>query len=340
MARRTTIQDLAATAGVSVSTIDRIMNGRDKVRAGTAAKVLAAAEELQFYGLPALRERLQVDKPRRRLGFLLLQSQRTFYRMIAEALHQAAAESVDPVDVVIEHMDDLSPEAVSETMLRLGDRVEALAVVTAEHARVANSIETLAAKGVPTYGLISELSAACDVGYFGLDNRKVGRTAAWVMTGLCKRPGRIGIMVGNHRYRCQEQNESGFRSYCREHGDGFTLLEPLQTFEDKSIARDVTDQLLRREPDLAGLYVAGGGIVGVMEALKASDRWRGIVTIGHDLTEHTRMGLIDNNLSLVLAHPILRLATESIQQMLRDLRSGNGVSKRVLGFDVFTPENI
>ena len=134
MAHRATVQDLAEKAGVSVSTIDRIMNGRDKVRAGTAAKVLAAAEELQFYALPALRERLQVDKPRRKLGFLLQQSQRAFYRTIAEALRQAASESPEPVDIVIEHLDDLSPETVSERMLRLGERVEALAVVSAEHA--------------------------------------------------------------------------------------------------------------------------------------------------------------------------------------------------------------
>ena len=67
---------------------------------------------------------------------------------------------------------------VSETMLRLGERVEALAVVAAEHAHVSHAIETLAAKGVPTYGLISELTAACGVGYFGLDNWRVGRTAA------------------------------------------------------------------------------------------------------------------------------------------------------------------
>ncbi|MBC7479243.1 MAG: LacI family DNA-binding transcriptional regulator [Pseudorhodobacter sp.] len=48
MAQRATIADLAARAGVSVSTIDRILNSPDRVRAATAARVLAAAEELQF----------------------------------------------------------------------------------------------------------------------------------------------------------------------------------------------------------------------------------------------------------------------------------------------------
>ncbi|MGB8814961.1 MAG: LacI family DNA-binding transcriptional regulator [Paracoccaceae bacterium] len=340
MAKRATIQDLAEQAGVSISTIDRILNGRAKVRPATAARVLEVAEALQFYALPTLRDRLMVERPKVRLGFLLQQSHRTFYRLIAEALQQAAAESPEAVEVVIEHMDDLSPEAVSAQMLRLGEQVQALAVVSAEHARISHAIETLALQGVPTYGLISELTAACGVGFIGLDNWRVGRTAAWAIHGLCKTPGRIGILVGNHRYRCQELNESGFRSYFREHGPQFTFLEPLQTFEDKSIARDVTEQLLRREPDLAGLYVAGGGIVGVLEALKACGRQGQIVTVGHDITEHTRLGLMDNLLSMVLAHPIQRLAVEAVGQMLRDPRNGTGPSKRLIGFDIFTPENV
>lgn len=340
MAHRATIQDLAEQAGVSISTIDRILNGRSKVRQATVEKVLAAAEALNFYALPTLKERLNVAKPLIRLGFLLQQSHRTFYRMIAETLRQAAEESPEPVEVVIQHMDDLSPEAVSGQMLRLGEKVQALAVVSAEHPRIAHAIEALSEKGVPTYGLISELTAACGVGYFGLDNWRAGRTAAWAVTGLSKRPGRVGILVGNHRYRCQELNESGFRSFCREHATDFTMLEPLQTFEDKSIARDVTEELLRREPDLVGLYVAGGGIVGVIEALRNAGRSRSMVTVGNDLTVHTRSGLIDHDLSVVIAHPISRMAAEAVSAMQHDLRSGNGPSKRVLNFDIYTPENV
>jgi LacI family transcriptional regulator len=340
MARRSTIQDLAARAGVSVSSIDRILNGRSEVRATTAERVLEAAEEIGFYALPALRQRLQGERPKARLGFLLQQSHRTFYRSIAAALAQAAVESPEPVEVIVEHMDDLSPEAVADRILRLGDQVQALAVVSAEHPRVASAIETLATKGVPTYALISELTAACATGYVGLDAWRMGRTAAWAMTMQCRTPGPVAIIVGNHRYRCQELSESGFRSYCREHGLGFTILEPLQTFEDKSIARDVTDQLLRRVPDLVGLYIDGGGALGVLEALRAAGRDRGIVAVGHDLTEHTRMGLIDGLLSVVLSHPVQRMATEAVAHMLKELATGSGPSKRVLNFEVFCPENI
>lgn len=340
MARRSTIQDLAATAGVSVSTIDRILNGRSEVRPATAERVLAAAEEIGFYALPALRQRLQARRPGARIGVLLQQSHRTFYRMIAEALRQAATETAEPVELIVEHMDDLAPEAVSERLLRLGAEVDAIAIVSAEHPRVASAIDQLAARGVPTYGLISELTATAATGYVGLDNWRVGRTAAWAATSLCRKPGRVGILVGNHRYRCQELNESGFRSYLREHAPHFTLLEPVQTFEDKAIARDVTEQLLRREPDLVALYVAGGGMPGAIEALRASGRTGSLVTLGNDLTEHTRLGLIDHVLAMVFAHPVQRLATETIAHVQRELASGAVPSKRLLAFDIYGPENL
>jgi LacI family transcriptional regulator len=174
----------------------------------------------------------------------------------------------------------------------------------------------------------------------GLDNWKVGRTAGWAIAGMCRRPGRVGIVVGNHRYRCQELNESGFRSYMREHAPEFTLLEPIQTFEDNAIARDVTEQLLRREPDLAGLYVAGGGMPGAIEALRLCGRSQDIVTVGNDLTEHTRTGLMDSILTMVFAHPVQRLAAEAISHLSRELSGGASPTKRILAFDVFGPENI
>jgi LacI family transcriptional regulator len=340
MARRPTIQDLAQKAGVSVSTIDRILNGRDKVRESTAERVLTAAEELQFYALPALRQRLKANPDRLKIGFLLQQSHRGFYRTIASALANAADMHPEPLEVLIEHMDDLSPEAVSDRILRMGSTVQGLAVVSAEHPRVSAAIEALAARGVPTYGLISELTAACGAGYVGLDNWKVGRTAGWAIAGMCKRRGRVGIVVGNHRYRCQELNESGFRSYIREHASDFTLLEPIQTFEDNAIARDVTEQLLRREPDLAALYVAGGGMPGAIEALRLSGRSQDIVTVGNDLTEHTRAGLMDNIMAMVFAHPVQRLAAEAIAHLSRELSGAASPTKKVLAFDVLGPENI
>lgn len=339
MARRATIDDLAEAAGVSVSTIDRVLNGRAKVRATTAGKVLAAAEAIGFYATPLLRERLGQGRPVRRLGVLLLQSNRSFYRLVGDALREAALGSPD-VALEVAHMDDLSPEAVAARMLEMGERVEALAVVAAEHPRVTEAVERLAERGVRTVALITTLVAPSGVSYVGLDHRKVGRTAGWAFAHLCRSPGRIGVLVGSPRYRNQELNESGFRSYLREHAPDFTVLEPLSTFEDRAVAREVTEQLLAREPDLRGLYVSGGGISGVLTALKEAGR-RDLVVVGYDRMEPTVNGLIDGTLTLVIAHPLQRLAAACLGA-LRDCAEepGRRPADRLIPFEVLTAENL
>lgn len=70
------------------------------------------------------------------------------------------------------------------------------------------------------------------------------------------------------------------------------------------------------------------------------DRAGSIVAVGYELTGHTRAGLMDNILSLTLAHPIPRMAAEAVAQMLRDCRAGDAPGKRLLTFDIFCPENV
>ena len=131
-------------------------------------------------------------------------------------------------------MDDLTPGAVANRLERLSDKADAVAVVAADHPNVSRALDRLHAKGVPVIALVSDLTAETRAGYVGLDNRKVGRTAGWFVTGLAGRPGKVAIFVGSHRYLCQETCEIGFRSYLREKRAGFELTEPITTLESEN----------------------------------------------------------------------------------------------------------
>ena len=56
---RPAIADLAGTAGVSVSTVNRILGGKTAVRSETIQHVQSAAAEIGFYGLGAIAFRLR-----------------------------------------------------------------------------------------------------------------------------------------------------------------------------------------------------------------------------------------------------------------------------------------
>ena len=76
---RPTIADLARAAGVSVSTVNRILGGSELVRPATIRRVQEAAGEIGFYGMGVIDAQRKEAMPRFRLGFLLQQSHREWY---------------------------------------------------------------------------------------------------------------------------------------------------------------------------------------------------------------------------------------------------------------------
>lgn len=338
---RPTIRDVADAAGVSVSTVNRVLGGATGVREPTARLVKETAERIGFYGLGVIRSQLIARRAKYRFGFLLLQSSRSYYQILGSALEAAAARTEEAqVEAAVTYVDDLSPQFVAEKISKLGKDCDAVAVVSSVHPFVLGAVEGLQQSGVPVFAMISPLGAG--ISYVGPDNWKVGRTAAWAIANICKGPGKVGILVGNHRFRCQEANESGFRSYFREFSPEFTILEPLSTFETSAVAEEITEKLLSEHPDLRGLFVAGGGISGVIRALRSAGRSGQIITVGHQLMDNTREALLDRTLTMLIHDPMETMTRETIAAMIKAKEEGTNFApyQRNLPFELYTQENI
>ncbi|PVH30680.1 substrate-binding domain-containing protein [Pararhodobacter oceanensis] len=341
--KRPTIPDLAKSAGVSVSTVNRVLNQPESVRQLTRERVMAAAEEIGFYGLGTIEQAVRTGRKTHRLGILLQQKGRAFYRKLGNAIEaEARSRSGDSVALTLEYLDDLSPDRVAARLVALAETCESVALVAAQHPLVADAIDTVTAKGVHVTSLIAPLSASGTVNFVGLDNWKVGRTAAWAFGKMVHEPGKIGILLGNHRYRNQELNESGFRSYFREHNPQFTLLEPIATYESAAAARELVEAMLKDHADLCGLFISGGGITGALAALREAPRRGDFVTVGYELFPETRAALIDGTLSMVISHPMEVFARETINTLIKAKQADidAGAQYVALGFDIYTPENV
>jgi LacI family transcriptional regulator len=340
---RATIQDVAKASGLSISTVNRALHEPNKVRPETLQSVLQAAESVGFYGIGSIRESLHSTRPKVKVGILLLQRNRAFYKSLAAVLETAAAAVRDnEVLMQVEFLEELSPQNVSAGLERLAEKADVIGLVAPEHPIVSATIERLTESGKKIFALVSQLSARCAVGYIGLDAWKVGRMAGWAFDNLCKREGKIGILVGNHRFRCQETNESGFRSYFREHASDFVLLEPQSTFENSNIARDVTEDILAKHPDLVGLFISGGGVSGAAAALRESGRAKDIVAVGYDLTDVTRAALLDGTINFLISHPMTQLGGAAITAMIQTLDGGADFPPPSISlpFDIYTSENL
>lgn len=338
-----TIKDLALAADVSVSTVNRLIGGHGTVRESTMKRILDAAQEISFYGIGALEHRMAECSERYHFAIVLLQSNRSFYKALGRALEQEAAAGPGcEITLTLCFVDDLSPDSVAKRIEELGSNTDGIAVVAAEHPRINEAIAKLTSQSIPVISLISPLSARGNICHIGMDNWKVGRTAAWMFNMMCSTPGEIGILVGNHRYRCQEMNEIGFRSYFREHRKGFTLLEPLSTYESAAIAEEMTENLLENHPNLKGVFICGGGISGAVTALRNRGRNRNLITIGHELFDETKTALLDGSLTMVISHPLEILARETIATLISANSDDEKASIKdiFIPFDMYTPENL
>ena len=93
MARRATIADVAVAAGVSVATVDRVLNGREKVREATAQRVFEAAQRIGYHAAGLIGQRLRTELPAMRFGFVLLKERQAFYQNFAAEAERAVREA-------------------------------------------------------------------------------------------------------------------------------------------------------------------------------------------------------------------------------------------------------
>ncbi|MBV8099814.1 MAG: LacI family DNA-binding transcriptional regulator [Verrucomicrobia bacterium] len=342
--RRVTVRQIADKARLSVATVDRVINGRTTVRRGTALRVQSAAQALGYqFTVPV---RVRTDEASAEIVkcvFLLQRRASSFYQQLAEELEQSAQRDPLPgVQVTIEHMDDyLEPPKVAETLRSVGEQVDAVAVVATESNPVSDAIEFLAEQQIPVVALLSDLSSPKLAGYAGINNRMAGRSAAWAIARCADRPGNLGVLIGSHNYIGQEEREIGFRSYFREKGLEFKVLEPSVCMDDPEIAYQQTLELLRTTDELTGIYNVGGGASGVLRAIEEIKPSRKVSYVCHELTPVTRAGLSAGTIDLVLAHDLPELARSALK-MLADLKKAPSARKQsvVVPFNIYTSENI
>jgi LacI family transcriptional regulator len=156
--------------------------------------------------------------------------------------------------------------------------------------------------------------------------------------------GKVVPLIGSNRYQCQDVADASFRSYLRENEPNFHVTETLLTHEDPQRAYAIISDVIANEPDLKGIFVNGGGISGVLRAVRElpPERQRQIRIVCSDIGPETRKGLSEGLITASLSHPLDKMPQELIEVMLRRLDSGDtmSVEQRIVPFEILTPESI
>ena len=320
--KRVNMADLAQEAGVSIATVDRLLNGRESVRKDTRDRILAAAARIG-HPLANTLANTTTSMPVLRFGVVLHKQGQDFYKAFAEELHRAvvAATGVQG-QLVLEFSTSQAPSEMAGHLRSMAGRCDVLAATAVNHPEITAAVEDLAAQGLSVFSLLSDFAQGARAGYVGLNNLKVGRTAGWAMALAAKSPGVMAIFVGGHRWHGHELRETGFRAYLRECAPHLTVLDALVNLETRQLTYETTLTLLARQPKLRGIYVAGGGMEGAIAALREARPEGDLAMVVSALTGDSRAGLAEGLVTMVTDTPLEKLCRELIAMMARTFADG------------------
>ncbi|MDQ7777719.1 LacI family DNA-binding transcriptional regulator [Paracoccus aminovorans] len=343
MAGRPTIEDVARAAGVSVATVDRVLNGRSKVREETARKVSQAAEAVGYHAAPVIRARALAHVPELHLGVVLQKERHAFYQDFAARLEEAAR--LDPLRrwrVSVRFSPGQSPADFAETIAGFAGKVQAVAATGIDHHEVTSAVALLRGRGIPVFSLLSDFAPGVREAYLGTNNLKTGRTAAWLMHRIMNRDGKIALFIGGHRFHGHDLREAGFRSYFREYAPQIPFLDTMINLETRQLTYETTLEIAARHPDLAGVYCAGGGMEGAVAAIQELGLGGKVALIVHELTPESRQAMMQGVVSVVMATPLQPLAADLLGSVGHVLEHGmaENPGQRFVNALIITPESL
>lgn len=316
------VRDVAREAGVSLATVDRVLNGRPGVRETTVQRVQEAAQRLAYRPDPAA-ARLARPRPWR-LTFVLPEGSNSFVELLRVELQTLGpwlAEQRAHAETLT--TDAFSPIATAQTIAALRGRCDAAVLMVQDHPLVRAAIEELAAEGVCVVTLVSDVAARGRAHFVGIDNVAAGRTAGSLLGRFVgPRPGRVGIVMGASSLRDHADRLLGFRQVMGEDHPHLELLPPLEGQDRSDLTETLARDLLRQHADLVGLYSIGAGNRGIHAALKAAGAAGRVVWVCHELTPHARRALLEGAASAVInqaaAHEVRSACRVALAQLTRE----------------------
>lgn len=329
MRKRVTISDVATAAGVSTATVDRVLNGRNTVRKVTALHVLEVARGLGFHAAALLEQRVIGAPDSLTIGLVLLSTEPEFYQQFQrEAEAAAAAETRMRVRLLTEYTANSSPAEGVAALERLAPRCQAIGLVAVDHPRITEAVTALRARGIPVFAIMSDFAQGVREAYIGLNNMKVGRTAAAMLArGVAKGAGgELALFVGGHLWHGHDLRETGFRSYIRRERPDLTLLDTQVNLDTEDLSYEAAIALMTRYRNLRGIYCCGGGRKGVIRAVIDEGRVGQVDVVANELTETTRRALSDGVVSLVIDTPVREICEVMFALSLQAMKEGPGNS--------------
>jgi|TARA_R100001132_G_C3274569_1_gene96799 LacI family transcriptional regulator len=316
---RPTTHDLAKAAGVSRATVDRVLNGRAKVKQETVDRVNLAIEQLGF--VRNLAAANLAKGTYYRFLFVLPQSGDLFLDEILERIEEANhAFASEMIWAEVQHIDENDPHGIAAFLSALSkDSIDGVAIMAPESPQLRDSVTRLKERGIEVLPFISNQNFDQDGGWVGIDNIAAGATAATLLGRFCRADrGTVLLVSETIQSRDSLERRFGFDDIINTEFPYLRPLPTLETYGSQERAQEIIATTVANNPDIVGVYVLSSEARAPLEALFEQPLRHKPTVIAHERTEYTERELSCGNLDAVITQDPGHL----VRSAIRKLRAG------------------
>jgi LacI family transcriptional regulator len=311
---RPTVHDIAREAGVSLATVDRVLNGRPKVRDSSIKLVMGAVEKLGY-----VRDISAANLARRKqykFAFVLPDGTDQFLETLQLALADATqVVSSDRLSLETIQVPIGDPNATARVLTGLLSRgFDGVAIMCPETPQVRDAVMRLKHADMAVVAMISDLPSAPRDRFVGVDNVAAGRTAGALMGRfLGEKNGKVIVISASLASRDNLERRYGFDNIVCERFPNIEVLPTIESHHDDERLTSIVRNMLAQHPDIGGVYSLGSENSAVIDALRATGSVKTAAVIMHELTPVTRAALEADEIDVVIMQNVGHIVRSSIR---------------------------
>ena len=337
-----TTKDLAKEAGVSLATVDRVLNGRAGVRGATVEAVNAAIERIGF-----IRNQSAANLARSRtyrFEFLLPHHGDEFLASVIDRINETRAAFLsDSVRIGCRRVLEQDPHQISNILSAIEPKdVDGIAIMAPDSPQVRDATTRLETRGVHVLHFGSGQHDLRPFDFVGVDNHAAGATAGRLIGRFtCGRPGKVLVVSETMNSLDSVERRLGFDAVLTADYAQLSALPSLETHGDPERTRHVIRNAYANYSNIVATYVLSSEARPSLEAIAAFSDPAAQVIIAHERTPFTGRELCNGTLDAVIAQDPGHLARSAVR-VLRARSDGREplASQERIRIEILLKENL
>ena len=299
---RPTTKDLAKEAGVSLATVDRVLNDRPGVKLRMVTRVNEAIEKIGFVrNIQAANLAKNKDY---RFEFILPSTGGVFLTELLSRIDESSRSfASEMISAKGKQIDVNDPHAVANYLSSLNSsEVDGVAIMVPESPQVRDAIARVSERGMQVVQFLSGQPKASKIDFVGIDNHAAGATAGNIMGRfLGSRVGKIMVVAETMQSRDAIERRLGFDEIMTEQFNNFEVLPSLETYGNNDRTDRIIKQSFENNPELCGVYIMNTEAEQPIIAIDNAINTEHLVTVAHERTAFTELALKRDKLDALIA---------------------------------------